>query len=188
MKIRAKHVVLVICIVWLGACKVPAVSSKLENKSTPAGYNNLQDTSNSASIKWKQYFTDPNLITLIDTALINNQELNIILHEIEMSKNEIMQRKGEYMPFLHLKGGGHKYIGDFMVGTYFTWELDVWKKLRTAKKSAALKYLSTIEGKNFMVTSIIAEIASSYYELMALDNLLAIIQFFGGSFSAAGCS
>ncbi|WP_220494758.1 TolC family protein [Lacibacter sediminis] len=201
MKITAKHLALFICIVWLGACKVPAVSSKQENKHTPAAYSNSQDTTNSAQIKWKQYFTDPNLLALIDTALINNQELNITLREIEMSKNEIMARKGEYLPFLHLKGGaaaeragkytwdglseedwktrpekGHPYVGDFMIGTYFTWELDVWKKLRTAKKAAVVKYLSTIEGKNFMVTNIIAEIASSYYELMALDNLLAIIQ------------
>jgi len=63
-----------------------------------------------------------------------------------------------------------------MAGTYFSWELDVWKKLRTAKKAAVLRYLSSVEGKNFMVTNIIAEIASSYYELMALDNLLAIVQ------------
>ncbi len=201
MKITAKYVALVICIGWLGACKVPAVTSKQENKSTPGAYTNSQDTTNSVQIKWKQYFTDPNLLALIDTALINNQELNITLKEIEMSKNEIMARKGEYMPFLHLKGGaavdragkytwngfseddlkenphkGPKYVGDFMIGTYFSWELDVWKKLRNAKKAAVIRYLSTIEGKNFMVTNIIAEIASSYYELMALDNLLAIIQ------------
>lgn len=201
MKITAKHLALFICIVWLGACKVPAVSSKQENKHIPAAYSNSQDTTNSAQIKWKQYFTDPNLLALIDTALINNQELNITLREIEMSKNEIMARKGEYLPFLHLKGGaavdragrytwdglseedwktrpekGHTYLGDFMIGTYFTWELDVWKKLRTAKKAAVLRYLSTIEGKNFMVTNIIAEIASSYYELMALDNMLGIVQ------------
>ncbi|HLP39817.1 efflux transporter outer membrane subunit [Lacibacter sp.] len=201
MKITAKYIALVICIVWLGACKVPAVSSKQENKSTPVAYANSKDTTNSVQIKWKNYFTDPNLLALIDTALNNNQELNITLREIEMSKNEIMARKGEYMPFLHLKAGaaadragkytwdgiseedwksspdkGHPYIGEFMVGTYFTWELDVWKKLRTAKKSAVLRYLSTIEGKNFMVTTIIAEIAELYYELMALDNLLAIIQ------------
>jgi outer membrane protein, multidrug efflux system len=201
MKITAKYVALVIGIVWLGACKVPAVTSKQENKFTPAGYTNSQDTTNSVQIKWKNYFTDPNLLALIDTALINNQELNITMREIEMSKNEIMARKGEYLPFLHLKGGaavdragkytwdglseedwktrpekGHQYVGDFMIGTYFTWELDVWKKLRNAKKAAVVRYLSTIEGKNFMVTNIIAEIASSYYELMALDNMLAIIQ------------
>ena len=200
-KIITKQVVILLCITWLGACKTPAISSKQENKSTPASYNSSQDSTNSANIKWKQYFTDANLIALIDTALVNNQELNITLREIEMSKNEIMARKAEYMPFLHLKGGAgvdragkftwdgiseedwkaspdkeHNYVGDFMVGTFFTWELDVWKKLRNAKKSAVLKYLSTIEGKNFMATNIIAEIASSYYELMALDNLLAIVQ------------
>ncbi|RXK58419.1 efflux transporter outer membrane subunit [Lacibacter luteus] len=200
-KITAKYVVLVACIVWLGACKVPAITGKQENKSVPAAYNNSQDSSNIVKMKWRQYFTDPNLIALIDTALINNQELNITLQEIEMTKNEIMQRKGEYMPFLNLKAGAavdragkytwdglseedwkarpdkeHKYVGDFMVGTYFTWELDVWKKLRNAKKSAVMKYLSTIEGKNFMLTNIIAEIAESYYELMALDNLLTIVQ------------
>ena len=156
--ITVKHVLLVSCIVWLGACKVPAISSKQENKFTPAGYTNSQDTTNSATIKWKQYFTDANLIALIDTALNNNQELNITLREIEMSKNEIMARKGEYMPFLHLKVGAgvdkagkftwdgiseedwkaspdkkHSYVGDFVVGTFFTWELDVWKKLRNAK-------------------------------------------------------
>ncbi|HLO37486.1 MAG TPA: TolC family protein, partial [Lacibacter sp.] len=157
MKTTANYVAVFICIVWFGACKVPAVSSKQENKFTPAAYTNSHDTSNSVQIKWKNYFTDPNLLALIDTALINNQELNITLKEIEMSKNEIMARKGEYLPFLHLKGGaavdragkytwdglseedwktrpekGHQYLGDFMIGTYFTWELDVWKKLRNA--------------------------------------------------------
>ncbi|MEJ8818584.1 TolC family protein [Lacibacter sp. H407] len=201
MNITAKYIALVVCIGWLGACKIPAVSSKQERKFTPAAYTNSQDTTNSVKLNWKNYFTDPNLLALIDTALRNNQELNITLREIEMSKNEIMARKGEYMPFLHLKAGavadragnytwdgiseedwksspdkGHPYIGDFMVGTYFTWELDVWKKLRTAKKATVLRYLSTIEGKNFMVTTIIAEIANSYYELIAMDNLLAIIQ------------
>lgn len=201
MKNTFKYVVLVICMIWLSACKLPAISSKQENKSTPASFTNLQDTGNSVKMKWKQYFKDANLQTLIDTALNNNQELNITMREIEISRNEIRARKGEYLPFLNLRGGaaidragkytwngfseddlkenpdkGPKYVGDFMVGTYFSWELDVWKKLHNAKKSSVVRYLSTVEGKNFMVTNIIAEIASSYYELMVLDNLLAIIQ------------
>jgi multidrug efflux system outer membrane protein len=201
MKLQAKYILLVGAIVWLGACKVPAISSKQENTSVPAGYTNSQDTLNMVKLPWREYFSDPNLIALIDTALQNNQELNIMLQEIEMSRNEIMQRKGEYKPFVNLKAGaaadragkytwdgfseedlkanpekGPKYIGDFMVGTYFSWELDVWKKLRNATKSAAIKYSSAVEGRNFMVTNIIAEIAASYYELMALDNQLEIVQ------------
>lgn len=56
-----------------------------------------------------------------------------------------------------------------------SWELDVWKKLRNAKKSSVMKYLSSIESKNFLVTKLVGEIASSYYELLALDNMLEII-------------
>jgi outer membrane protein TolC len=63
-----------------------------------------------------------------------------------------------------------------MIGAAASWELDVWKKLRNAKKVAALKFLSTTEGKNFLTTNLVAEISYSYYELLALDNLLEIIQ------------
>lgn len=187
---------------WFAACKTPALNSRQENKSMPAVYGNLSDTTNSAGIRWRDYFTDANLIALIDTALYHNQELNITLQEIEIGKNEIMSRKGEYLPFVNLvAGAGFEKSGrftrngaidegieiepgkifpkpfpDFMFGVTASWELDVWKKLRTSKKAAVLRYLSSVEGKNFMVTNIIAEIANSYYELMALDNLLGIVQ------------
>jgi NodT family efflux transporter outer membrane factor (OMF) lipoprotein len=194
-------IIIILAVICFAACKIPALVGKQENKTVPAYYNTASDTTNIASIKWRNYFTDPYLIALIDSALKNNQELNIAIREIEMDKNEIEARKGEYLPFVNVGGGagidktgkytwdglseedlktnpdkGPKYIGDFRTGVYASWELDVWKKLRTAKKSAALKYLSTIEGRNFMVTNMIAEISSSYYELLALDNMMSIIK------------
>ena len=194
-------IIIILAVICFAACKIPALVGKQENKTVPAYYNTASDTTNIASIKWRNYFTDPYLIALIDSALKNNQELNIALREIEMEKNEIEARKGEYLPFVNVGGAagidktgrytwdglseedlktnpdkGPKYIGDFRTGIYASWELDVWKKLRTAKKSAALKYLSTIEGRNFMVTNMIAEISSSYYELLALDNMMSIIK------------
>lgn len=201
MKPKTKYILFLLALIWIQACKVPSVSTKQENKTVPVSYTNKHDTVNIASIPWRTYFSDPYLIDLIDTALKNNQELNIMLQEIEISKNEVFQRKGEYKPSVSIRAGaaadrsakytwdgiseeayknspdkGRPYIGDFMVGTYFSWELDVWKKLRNATKSAAIKYSAAIEGRNFMVTNIIAEIADSYYELMALDNQLEIIQ------------
>jgi NodT family efflux transporter outer membrane factor (OMF) lipoprotein len=194
-------IIIILAVICFAACKIPALVGKQENKTVPAYYNTPSDSTNIASIKWRNYFTDPYLISLIDSALKNNQELNIALREIEMDKNEIEARKGEYLPFVNVGGAagidktgrytwdglseedlktnpdkGPKYIGDFRTGIYASWELDVWKKLRTAKKSAALKYLSTIEGRNFMVTNMIAEISSSYYELLALDNMMSIIK------------
>ncbi|MGZ3932458.1 MAG: TolC family protein, partial [Bacteroidia bacterium] len=67
-------------------------------------------------------------------------------------------------------------LGDFLLGLNVSWEVDIWKKLRNSRKVAILRYLSTTEGKNFTVTRLVAEIANSYYELMALDNQLDILK------------
>lgn len=185
----------------ISAC-APTVTLKTENRAVPAGYTNSLDTTNSAKINWKDYFNDPNLIALIDTALKNNQELNIIQQEINITKNEVRARKGEYLPSVGVKaGGGVDKVGrytregaleattdiepgeefpepfsDVMIGAFATWEVDVWKKLRNAKQVAMYRYLSSVEGKNFMVTNLVSEIANSYYELLALDNQLAIVK------------
>ncbi|APX99708.1 TolC family protein [Lacinutrix venerupis] len=190
-------------ILLLYSCVPTQTAAREENKEVPEQYQNKNsDTINSATIKWKDYFSDPKLVALIDTALTNNQELNIMLQQIAMANNEISVRKGEYLPFVNVyagaeveKVGGYTRNGaveqhldvregeefpepltDFSVGLNVSWELDVWKKLRNGKKAAVLEYLSTVEGKNFMVTSIVSEIANSYYELLALDNQLIIIE------------
>lgn len=198
---KHKLITPLLAVTFFAACKIPSLVTKQDDKKAPAFYKEAQDTTNIASIKWRQYFTDPYLIAIIDTALKNNQELNIALREIEIDKNEIQARKGEYLPFVNIAGvagvdktgrytwdglseedlkanpdKAPKHIGDFSVGVYASWELDVWKKLRTAKKSAALRYMATIEGRNFVVTNMIAEISSSYYELLALDNMMSIVQ------------
>jgi NodT family efflux transporter outer membrane factor (OMF) lipoprotein len=193
---------LLFCMLLLWGCKTPQVSTINENKSVPDSFNTSTDTTNSALTNWRGFFTDPNLISLIDTALANNQELNILLQEIAVENNEILARKGEYLPFVNLGLGAElekdgKYtrhgavdeslniregqaipepLPDFMVGAFASWEVDVWKKLRNGKKAAVARYLSSVEGRNFMVTNLIAEISNAYYELMALDNQLEIIQ------------
>jgi NodT family efflux transporter outer membrane factor (OMF) lipoprotein len=67
-------------------------------------------------------------------------------------------------------------LPDFLLAANLSWQVDIWKKLRNARKSAMLRYLSTTEGKNFLVTHLIAEIANSYYELMTLDNQLEFLK------------
>ncbi|HSC52876.1 MAG TPA: TolC family protein [Phnomibacter sp.] len=185
------------------ACKIPEAVSKTENKNVPSAFGGASaDTNNLAQISWKQYFTDPDLQNLIDTALKNNQELNITLQEIAISGNEIKARKGELLPFVSVgAGAGVEKVGrytsqgagdatteikpgkempdplpDMLLSARATWEIDIWHKLRNAKEAAIKRYLSTIEGRNFLITTLIAEIANSYYELLALDNQLAIVQ------------
>ena len=187
--------------IWLSAC-APAVTERTENKTVPPAFNSSKDTTNIAKLSWRDFFDDPYLNVLIDTALRNNQELNIALQEIEIARNEVRARKGEYLPFVDIKGGaGVEKVGrythqgvtdasteyepgrempeplqDYLLGAFASWEVDIWHKLRNAKKSAMLRYLSSVEGKNFMVTRLVAEIANSYYELLAFDNQLEILQ------------
>lgn len=194
--------IFVLILVSVVRCKAPEQSFRDVNKFVPSSFTGSLDTATVANLNWKVYFDDARLIALIDTALKNNQELNILLQEIEISKNETKARKGEYLPFAHLymqagleKEGRFTRHGavdealEIAPGTPFpaplqqysfglsaSWEVDIWKKLRNAKKAALNRYLGSIEGKNFMITKLVAEIAALYYELMALDNLLAIIR------------
>jgi len=201
MKHRKSLLIGMIALVAFYSC-VPTREIRDENVAVPENYQNQStDTVNTALVEWKEFFKDPNLIALIDTALVKNQELNIMLQQVDMAKNVIQAKKGEYLPFVNLQAGaeiekvgeytrngaveknlevkeGEEFpepLTNYMVGAYATWELDVWKKLRNEKKAAVFEYLSSVEGKNFMVTNLVAEIADSYYELMALDNQMAII-------------
>ena len=194
----------VVCVLLaFSACKAPSVLEReVDLKDLPQNFaRGNADTTNTALIQWKAYFTDPYLTGLIDSALVNNQELNMMLQEIAVSKAEIRAKKGEYLPFVGFGAGaetekvgrytsqgandantdirpGQEFpepLPNYEFGLKATWELDIWKKLRNAKKAAVFNYLSSVEGRNFMVTQLVGEIAESYYELLALDNQLEIV-------------
>lgn len=199
-----KYLVVACTALAVTGCKLPSVVQRTENKTVPGAYGTIavQDSINTGKIKWKQFFTDPYLTALIDTALVNNQELNITLQEIQIAQNEIRARKGEYLPFVGLGANADvtkasrnttqgalehniniipgkenpEPLPNYMFGANVSWEVDIWKKLRNAKKATVNRYLASVEGKNFVVTNLIAEIANSYYELLALDNQLEIVK------------
>lgn len=145
---------------------------------------------------WRDYFQSPELQKLIETALKNNQELNVRLQEIIIAQAEVGARRGEYLPKLGAgvnvgvekvgeetsQGAADKAnglpanLGNFQFGLMASWEVDVWGRLRNAAQAADYRYLASIEGKNFMVTQLVAEIARSYYELIALDNRLEVLK------------
>lgn len=187
----------------LTSCKAPAIVTPNAHTTIPESFDSArQDTGNIAQMPWRTFFRDTNLVDLIETAIQNNQELNITLQEIEIARNETLQRKGAILPSVRAGAGiGLEKVGrytsqgagdasteitpgvevpevllDFAPVAYANWEVDIWRKLRNARKAAATRYLSTIEGRNFVVTNLIAEVANAYYELLALDGQLQIIR------------
>ncbi len=185
-------------------CKGPTLLEKPKGDLMPDSFTKQQekvDSTNAAQLNWQEYFNDPVLISLIDTALKNNQELNISLQEIAIGKNEILARRGEYLPFVGLNAGAGldkpgRYtskgandanteiapgiatpdpLGDFYFGAFASWEIDIWSKLHNAKDAAAKRYLASIEAQRYLVTNLVAEIAKDYYELIVLDRQLEIV-------------
>jgi outer membrane protein, multidrug efflux system len=188
--------------ILITSCKTSKPLDNNTTKGMPVSYAKSKDTANSANINWKQYFTDPNLTSLIDVALKNNLDMLSTLQKIEGAKAGVQLHKGALFPnlnanfaFLQRKFGYYTMddagnrtteiepgkiiptnFPDYYVGLQTTWEIDVWGKLKNKKKAAFARYFSNIEGKNLVVTNLIAEIANAYYELLALDNELDIIK------------
>lgn len=186
----------------LQSCAIPQLFSKQADTSLPTQYQApgqvAASTDNSAKVAWHDFFDDPQLVSLIDTAVHNNKEIQIMAQRITMAQNEIQARKGEYLPFVGIGASADKekvgkytrngaveeqldikegrsnprFLGNYQFGLIASWELDVWKKLRNATKVAVMEYMASIEGKNFLVTNLVAEVAHAYYELIALDNAL----------------
>jgi NodT family efflux transporter outer membrane factor (OMF) lipoprotein len=175
--------------------KPPMGTVRPPSRAVPDSFAGLSDTRNSGLIPWRDFFKDAHLVALVDAALQQNQELNLAIQETVVANAEVMARRGEYLPKVGFGAGtGAEHVGKFTspgqaderseigstlqkheFGLYASWELDVWGRLRTLANAASHRYLASIEGRNFMVTRLVAEISSSYYELLALDRQLKVI-------------
>ena len=201
MNLINKTIILMICFYIIG-CKIPASIQQVNTRPIPVTYNHLTDSGSTASIKWSQYFVDKYLVALIDTAIKNNLEVLVTMQEIEIAKNRVQAAKGRLMPLVSAglgvgvekvglytsQGAGDasaditpgnkvpEILGDQKLGFQASWEVDIWGKLHQLKKSAFNRYLSSVEVKNYVVTNLVAEVAHTYYELLALDNQLQIIR------------
>jgi multidrug efflux system outer membrane protein len=201
MKFNRYTLALGICLAAAG-CKVPQAAGPIASQAVPESFEDSRDTTNSSTIRWNSFFKDQYLTDLIDTALKNNQELMVTLQDIEIAKNDVRLNQAPLSPTVGLRAGAElekvgRYtsqgagdasteifpgkevpdpLANFTLAATANWEIDIWKKLRNSKKAAISRYLSTVEGKNFVLTNLIAEVANSYYELQALDTQLDIVQ------------
>ncbi|MCA6414400.1 MAG: TolC family protein, partial [Cytophagales bacterium] len=168
---------------------------QMSTKITPMSYAIGSNSSAIATISWKEYFSDKNLIALIDTTLANNFDVLIALQRVEAARAGVQFSKGLLLPSVSISGtaairryGRYTMDGagnattdilpgqtvpvnlpDYFVGLQTSWEADITGKIQNRKKAAVARYLSSIEGKNWLITNLVAVIASTYYELQALD-------------------
>jgi NodT family efflux transporter outer membrane factor (OMF) lipoprotein len=167
----------------------------------PENFEGPSGIENSATQPTMEFFNDPYLVGLVEQALVDNQELKILAEDIQIANNEYWRRRGAYLPFLSFGSGakleklsGYTPLGaelnevvtpkggrfpnplpNFLAAGDVSWQIDVWRQLRNARDAQQLRYLGTIDGRNYVVTRVVAEIAENYYKLQGLDNQLATL-------------
>ncbi len=145
------------------------------------------DTLSLGDIEWWKIFPDPALDSLITRTLKNNNNLLAARARIkEMAASRRVDR-AQLLPQLNanayaqkeaLNYGGYDYKNDPELGLkgIVSWEADLWGNLRWALDKGTSEFLAAIEQERALKVSLIASVASAYFELVALDNELRIVR------------
>lgn len=145
------------------------------------------DSVNIADKPWQELFAESNLQNLIQEGLNNNPDLQIALQKVMEAEAYFSQSKAALFPSVSAKGtgtyirnpesiypDGPRDVKNFQLGAEASWEIDLWGKLRSSKRSAYANLLGSDAGRKAVETRLISNIASSYYYLAGLDAKLAI--------------
>ncbi|MDB5110005.1 MAG: transporter [Mucilaginibacter sp.] len=181
----------------LSACKV-SKDIKTPKPALPDSFRNAvvtTDTASVADIQWKSFFTDAVLQKLIDSAIVKNYDMQIAVKNIEASQLLFKQVKWNYVPQVALNvtantqrpsdnsltglslsqyNIGTKHIEDYSANVALSWEADIWGKIHNQQRAALAAYLQTAEAKKAVQTNIVATVSQGYYNLLMLDEQLAI--------------
>lgn len=142
--------------------------------------NQVSDTTPIASIKWQEFFADPHLQSLIDTALLQNTDYNIAKLRTEQAMASLGAAKLAYFPSLNIGADANmsRYDGlttkTYNVGLTASWEIDIFGHLTAAKRGMAAAAVSMQEQAQAVKTRLIATVATSYYSLLMLDRQINI--------------
>jgi multidrug efflux system outer membrane protein len=195
-KYITKIVMILFVFITLISCKV-SKDIETPKDAFPENFRNAsvsKDTTSIADLEWKNFFTEKNLIHLIDSAVTRNNDLQIATKNIEIAQFRFTQSKWGNVPQANLfvnastsnpsdnsftgmnlnQALGQKHIDDYSAGVSLAWEADIWGKIKNQKKGAYATYLQSEEVKKALQTTIVANVSKGYYNLLMLDAQLDI--------------
>lgn len=147
------------------------------------------DTISMAAISWRELFSDPVLERHIDRALENNIDIRIALQQIEAAQAYLKQARAGNLPTLglstqvtHQQLAKNSQFGSFFEGSLnnyeatanLSWEADIWGRIESNQRAQRAAFLQTVAAHKAVKTRLIANVATLYYQLLALDEQLEI--------------
>jgi multidrug efflux system outer membrane protein len=144
---------------------------------------------NARRVNWQEFFQSAVLKDLINQSLTNNRDLRVAALNVEKAQAQYRISRADLLPSINASGAGssQRVPGDlsttgdnqithqYSAGVGFTsYELDFFGRVRSLNQQALESYFSTVEAQRSVRLSLIAEVASAYFQLQADQQLLAI--------------
>ena len=180
-----KGSLLILMALTLHACFVskPYQKPKVETDNIFRNQTDV-DSFSMAMISWNELFTDPILQEHIQNAIQQNLDLQMAMQNINIAEANLKQSRANYLPSInavatqtHQELSSNSQFGrifngsinQYELSTRLVWEADIWGKISSMKKAAVADYLASENAKQAIQTEIVANVASLYYQLLALD-------------------
>ncbi len=133
------------------------------------------------TMPWRELFTDPCLQALINEALAENTDLQVALLRIDQAQAGVKAAGQAFLPSASLSPSagvssvdGGKAQFSYNIPVTFSWEADIFGKLRNAKKEQQSLLLGQEAYAAAVRSELIASVANSYYALLMLDSQIEI--------------
>ena len=176
----------------------PSASQQAPNSSEPPSQQGSQpadkasqQTAQSAEPsfgdqKWWEVFQDPQLQQLIRTAVQNNYDVRIAATRILEAQAQLGITRADQLPSVgagasavNQRNPTTKPLPEYetsanSVSASMSWELDFWGKYRRATEAARANLLATEWARRAVISTLVSNVAASYFELRALDLQLEI--------------
>jgi outer membrane protein, multidrug efflux system len=146
--------------------------------------NNRSDSDSIATMKWWDVYQDTVLQSLIRTALAENKDMQIAASRILESQAVVGYHKADVYPSFSYSATGSvlsksnseapEFRNNVRGFGMMNWELDFWGKYRHATKAAREQLLASEESKKLLISSMVAQVATLYFQLRGLDQQLEI--------------
>ncbi|MBQ8629211.1 MAG: efflux transporter outer membrane subunit [Prevotella sp.] len=147
----------------------------------------VTDTASFGNLPWREVFTDPQLQSLIETALANNVDMLNAALNVKMVEAQLKVAKLAFVPSFSFSPQGtiSSWDGNKATQTYSlpvnaSWSIDLFGNLLAVKRSTQKALLATKDYQLVVKTNIIAGVANMYYTLLMLDKQQEIVNNMAG--------
>lgn len=130
---------------------------------------------------WKEYFTDPLLQELIDSAITGNMSLSIAAIRLEQADENVKAAHLSYIPSLFFEPNGGISLNQGQSPTYqlplkIDWNFGSPGSLFARKHQEQAKRIQAQDNYNAVLNELISQIATDYYMLQMLDEQVEVLE------------